>query len=632
MVRILLLVGLLISCAQPSRQITQNDAEVDSLLNYLRENINPLYHTRNTMEVRRRLDSVQPSVERLQNFTITCTWLRMRAVLLDQLGQTDSALVLIQQAMELATQQDTTNREVLAAKIQLASILGEKQQLDSAIHLAEESFYLASKIDTPGLPFICIRLFELHFETGNLSAARRYLNEGLRRNPLPRHRAILLHNLASYYDAVNYPDSTIMVLKRIEGDSSLAGSPSFNAGVTENIGVWLTRQEKYSEALPYFLKSLNITRRANIEDPVTHFNIATTYRSMNRFTESNAYLDTALPLAVTERDAKLERKIWYTRGSNFMDLKQYGAAAFALDTAYNMFHVELDSSIFRTAKEIETRYEVKAKNDQIQSLAAINSINEKARAQQRLFIYGLVICLVLVIIIGILMVKRKNLRLQLKEASLKQQLLRSQMEPHYIFNTMSVAQSFIRSGDLTKSSDYIGRFASLLRISLENARQNFVPLTDEIIALESYIALQSMEAPGAFSYQLNTFEGFEEDGICIPPMLIQPFVENAILHGMQGIPYKGELSITIQREGEILRCEIEDNGRGLSAANTGEGKRSLSTLITRERLELLGRQTGKSATLQVIDKQKNESGSGIKVILHIPIQFEPQPLKSQGVV
>ncbi len=149
-------------------------------------------------------------------------------------------------------------------------------------------------------------------------------------------------------------------------------------------------------------------------------------------------------------------------------------------------------------------------------------------------------------------------------------------------------------------------------------RQSFVPLKEEVAALENYLSLQSMRFEGSFDYRIEVYEWYEEDNLLIPPMLLQPFVENAILHGLKQIDHKGHISIEIRKDLHLLHCVIEDNGRGLQPV-THQGKASLSTLITRERLDILSRQTRQPAGITVTDR-KEEQQQGTRVELTIPFK------------
>ncbi|MVT07744.1 tetratricopeptide repeat-containing sensor histidine kinase [Chitinophaga tropicalis] len=619
MLRTLLLICMLLACRQQMPSSVKSDMTADSLASYMRGTINPIFNYNRTDSALPILDSLKPVVDRFNNYQTTCLWLRMVAIVKAAEGDLDSAQLLVQQAMDKAAKEDTTQRELLAAKIGMSSVLADKLEIDSAIEIAEEAYYLAHKIDRTALPLLTIKLSKLHMDAGNLPAARRYLEDGLRVSVKPAHRAVLTHELARYYEKINKIDSAIIILKQLEKDPRFF-SPHFIATVQENLGAMYNANGQYDLALEYQLKGLAAAKKAHTDNSISYFNVGTTYGFLKQHEASINYLDTALLLAAEEENWSFQRRAMYTKATILKDIGKKEASWQALDSAYNLYRVELDSSIFHASKDIETRYQVKAKNDQITSLALINSMTKKTSYQQRIIIYVLACCVILGGFIGYMQIKRRQLQLKLKEATMQQQVLRSQMEPHYIFNTIAVAQAIVRSGDITRAKEFLSRFGRLLRLSLENARQSLVPLEAEIKALESYLALQAMQYPDKFTYSVEVYTEYEQDAVLIPPMLIQPFVENAILHGIHDLEHSGHVSVTVNRDNDMLICQIEDNGRGFDNGSQSQHKRSLSTAITQERLDILGKQTGKKADMEVVDKQMKGLGNGVLVKLKIPLR------------
>jgi len=220
--------------------------------------------------------------------------------------------------------------------------------------------------------------------------------------------------------------------------------------------------------------------------------------------------------------------------------------------------------------------------------------------------------------------RRRQLLAERNKAVLEQQLLRSQMEPHFLFNTISVLQSLVRKNERELSIKYLSKFARLLRISLENAREALVPVSDEVEALQHYLSLQQIRFRDVFTYHIDTYDEYENEaaGLLIPPMLLQPFVENAIHHGMVGMKdNEGFIRITIRKEAHNLRFIIEDNGldEGIARQKDPEKKISVSTTITRERLALLSKQLHMPASLEIV-RRPPSAGGGMRVTLLIPFQ------------
>ncbi len=613
---ILLLLLLTAACTQQSTPVQKMQA--DSVIAYMKAGINPFFHDRRPREAGARLDSLWPLVQQLDDYRLTCSWYRFKGVQLGMQEQPDSARYYIDLSMALALQKDTTQKQVLGAKVQLADLLKEQQQYDSALRYARDAYYLAHKIDTPGLPIICFRLSEIYTEIGDAPAIRRYLFEGYERCTQPKLKTVLANSISKYYADAGHNDSAILFFKEMERDTSFS-NPYFDAVRAENLGLLLVDDGKQEEGLQYQLKGMAISREIGELNGESYLNLAVTYSKMKRYADAGVYIDSALATAAGERDQNVITRAWNRRSSNFEAQGNYKAAYASLDSAYKSFGAELDSSLALQARELETQYAVKAKDDEISALAFENRVNRQIRRQQQIIIVVIVVAAVLLAMLGVLLWRRRAMQLQLREEALRQRLLRSQMEPHFIFNTLSVLQSFIRGDEKEKSIRYLNKFARLVRISLENARESIVPLKDELVALESYLSLQAMRFEGTFEFKIDAYEHYEDDGLLIPPMLLQPFVENAILHGLRRVEQGGLITVRIARRQHTLHCVIEDNGSGLQPVVAGVEKQSLSTLITQERLSMLSKQTGHPATLQITDK-KTENSHGLRVEMDIPFR------------
>jgi len=207
--------------------------------------------------------------------------------------------------------------------------------------------------------------------------------------------------------------------------------------------------------------------------------------------------------------------------------------------------------------------------------------------------------------------RQKRLREEQAGAMLQQQLLRAQMEPHFIFNTLGALQRFIRFNEQELAIRYLGHFSRLLRSNLELSRQSFAPLTEEIEALENYLALQQMRFDQAFQYEIRCNDP-DTEGVFVPPMLIQPFVENAILHGIRLMGEQGMVRIDVEVEEKCVVVRIEDNGSGMTGAKEAKEHPSLSGTIARERLAMLADEEGVDAGLEILE---GNPGTIVRLVL-----------------
>lgn len=617
-----IVIVLIAACKQAPKQsaVLSQQAAADSFTNFLRTQVNPLFVNQKLSASRVILDSLAPVVKRYDYYPITCTWLRFMGLQYVMEKKYDSALPLLRQSLAIAEAKDSSLKLVIAGKTQLVDYFSNKKQLDSAITYAREAYYLAKKIDTSRLPMILLKLTDIYFNIGDMTALRQYLFEGYRVSAHePKYRVTFANNISAYYDHLRQLDSSVQFYQNFVANDTGLSTPYYDAVKYENMGLLLTKQGKLQEGLQYQLKALQLNRELDQLDGATLFNMAVTYSKLNKFDTADYYLNQALTYATDEKDMETVTAIWRRRASNLKTQQRYREALAALDSSYNNFEMEMDSSLATKARELETKYAVKAKDDEIRALAISNEANRKLNRQQQYMIIALGGALVLAAILGIVLWRRRQLTVKLKQTALEQRLLRSQMEPHFIFNTLSVLQSFIRNNEGEKAIRYLNQFARLLRITLENSRESFVPLKDEVHALENYLSLQAMRFEGSFDYHVQVYDMYEEDELLIPPMLLQPFVENAIMHGMKQLNHKGHIEVTITKELHVLHCVIDDNGSGIQTPATPVQRRSLSTIITQERLAILSRQTKQPAGISIVDKRKEQS-EGTRVVLQIPFR------------
>ena len=167
-----------------------------------------------------------------------------------------------------------------------------------------------------------------------------------------------------------------------------------------------------------------------------------------------------------------------------------------------------------------------------------------------------------------------------------------------------------------------------MRLILQNSRSNYISLKDELEALELYMQMESLRFKNKFSYSIDIDEKVDANSIVIPPMLIQPYVENAIWHGLMHKTNgeEGKVNINISKKNEDLQCVIEDNGIGrqqaaaLKAQRQINHKRSMGMQITQDRIEIINKLYNMNASINIYDKQ-DETGTpeGTKVELTIPV-------------
>jgi ligand-binding sensor domain-containing protein len=234
-------------------------------------------------------------------------------------------------------------------------------------------------------------------------------------------------------------------------------------------------------------------------------------------------------------------------------------------------------------------------------------------------IVALVALILLVIRVRTKAVER-SYKLQLVDSELR--ALRSQMNPHFIFNSLNSIQYYILQKEPKQAYVYLSKFANLMRKILQNSRLKYISIKEEADWLNLYLELERMRMDDNLKFSINLNDIRDAENIFIPTMLLQPFVENSIVHGL--LPKEGNrtLSITISLQNNTIYCEIEDNGIGRTASEKINKKRnkheSAGMDLTRKRLEILGKGKNNYA-MEIIDLKQNEMATGTLVKLKIPI-------------
>lgn len=221
---------------------------------------------------------------------------------------------------------------------------------------------------------------------------------------------------------------------------------------------------------------------------------------------------------------------------------------------------------------------------------------------------------------------KKNLTLQKELAEYEQKALHLQMNPHFVFNCLGSISSFIVQNGTDSAIKYLSKFSKLMRLTLEYSKESLIPIDKEMESLQNYLELEQLRFNNVFEFKLSKSNEIEDD-MAIPPLLLQPFVENAIIHGLIPKKENGTISVDFSIEKNNLVCTILDNGIGFEKSkeikeNLVAIHKSMALDITKKRLEMMEASTAQKAKVE-IKEIKNELGEiqGTKVVLNLPIQY-----------
>jgi ligand-binding sensor domain-containing protein len=219
--------------------------------------------------------------------------------------------------------------------------------------------------------------------------------------------------------------------------------------------------------------------------------------------------------------------------------------------------------------------------------------------------------------------EKKVLDVQKQLYDTELQALRLQMNPHFIFNTLNSIQSFILKNDTDKAVNYLGKFSQLMRMILTNSTETYISVREELKALRYYLEIENLRFENKFSYAIIVDKAIDEEFMEIPPMIIQPYVENAIIHGLLHKEEKGHINIRLSLTGHHILWVIEDNGIGREKARqmqqaSGLYRKSKGMLITRERLQVLNENNNEDFSIHIMDltdEKGQPSGTRVEVLM-----------------
>ena len=194
------------------------------------------------------------------------------------------------------------------------------------------------------------------------------------------------------------------------------------------------------------------------------------------------------------------------------------------------------------------------------------------------------------------------------------------MNPHFIFNVLNGIKALGNSGNTKELNETVSQFATLLRAILNNSREEEISLSQEISTLKNYVELEQKMSSNAFQYVFNTnTNNIDLEEILIPPMLIQPFIENAIKHGFKGKSETGQIIIDFTVKNNYLHCAIVDNGIGYNhSKKSTKNHKSLALKVTQERIKNLS----KYSSFDISELQEQNQITGTKVEFKIPLKTD----------
>ena len=404
----------------------------------------------------------------------------------------------------------------------------------------------------------------------------------------------------------------------------------------------------YAAALPYFIRSLSYQRQLNDGNQMMRClqDLSKAYEFSGQDRESFRYARECLTMAERARARQ------YIRDGSQILSALYDKAG-QKDSAYFYYrrYISMKDSVLND--QIKGKFASYGFEQKIKWLNQEKQLQEVCLREEMMTKNILIGAVVILLLIGFIYfryvrLKRKNeahLRkraenelviqrlegerakaaLQQRAKELEVQALRSQMNPHFIFNCLNAINFFILSHETEAAADYLTKFSRLMRMIMNHSRHSLITLAEELEVLQLYLDMERLRFKDAFDYHIVLEDELDTGDISIPPLLLQPFVENAIWHGLMHKEERGSLSITIGLEEDVLTCIIRDNGIGRKRAaflksKSAEKHKSMGLQITAERMALLTG-TGHTGPFFKIEDLYDREGNatGTQVVLTIRI-------------
>jgi len=431
----------------------------------------------------------------------------------------------------------------------------------------------------------------------------------------------------SYAEKDRNPEKCDSLLRRCLELAEIRNDSNFAALALANLGWNYYLGKKYTEALNCYNKSLeySIPDKQYAHAANALGNLGTIYRDMGETDKALKYYQKAIDQASKINDLYNLQWVYNDMSELFLRKKDTSNAFLTFVKFKKYSDEQIKKSSSQGLNDARIRYEADARNKELEVLS-LRLRNHK------LIIFGSAGLLILSLAIFILILSRAkiNNKRRISEmnhmiAEVRQANLRQQMNPHFIFNTLNSIQYYMYQHDKLATNNYLTKFSSLMRKVLENSQHTSVPLRDELDALKLYLDLEIIRFKDKFTYGISVDEELDTLLYKVPTMLIQPYVENSICHGLVPAENKGYIKIDLKLKDDYISCVIKDNGIGRDAAmekrkQNETNHNSLGTRIVSSRLDLVNALYGTSLKTIYTDL-KNDKGEpdGTMVEIQIPI-------------
>lgn len=572
---------------------------------------------------------------------------------LAQTNPTDS----LKKAIDAYPKQDTVRAEMLITYG--ASLV--RYDLNEAIKYTDEGEKLSHKLNWQRGIVSCLRQKgAIYIEKGSFAKGIEYQLKALKafekmKNVPNETRkgfeatiylnvALAYGNLNRFEEAIKYNLATLKLSKELN-------HPLYLAYCYLNIGSNYINEKKYNLSEPYLDSAFLIAKKNQIVNiiPVYYSNKGLIKVKTDKWEDALTHLSAGEKLVgndmITLHNIIQNKAIAYYELHDYKNARTEALKASALAKKFGLAYREsgnevLFANIFEKTGDYKSAYEhyvkwVALRDSTIGEQKRVDAVKmtmkyeaekekaldtEEIKHQKQIRNYSIYAAIGVITLLGIIfflykkrrddLQKQKELAHRTQSLETELRILRLQMNPHFMFNSLNSISDYIRKNDIEKADYYLSKFARLMRAILEKSEEKEIPLSDELLMLSTYMDLEAARMDNQFTYNIHIDEAIDPENTYIPPLLLQPFVENSVWHGFKNKTSPGLIKIDVRKENNMLKITLDDNGSGIKPGT--DSKKSYGIKITRERLALADKQKNTPSSVQLIPLSE---GTRVEILL-----------------
>ena len=637
------ILGIFLISAYPSFLYAQNskDSVFDIVLDYVVKTkpetykvIDSLFHDFNKDSL--KMKSLQYKAKLVKNSAAEAYALNSLGIIYRDISNYDQALKIHQQAYDISELVGDIEQEVISLNM-MGVVYRRMDVIKLALDYHKKALEIANKVENPsktltasiavsqnsmGNIYLTLKQYDLAIKEFNKSLVieKRFNNRmGL---------AINYQNLGYADEAKGFLDLALKNYKRSLDYNNQINSEVGRVICYNSIGQVYIKQKKYTDARIIIEEGLKKALKLNDQYYISYSytNLGWTQLELKDYKSAEVNLKKGLNVAENYSlktaiiDANLKLSDLYNRTGNYKSaLSSYQKA------------IELEKTVFternmQYVSDIIIQYENEAKNNEIKALASENEIvKSKLERNQKIFWFTL---LGLLLLAGLVLAFNRNQQLKQEKQilTLEQDMLRNQMNPHFIFNSLNSIKLYIINNEKENAVYYLNKFSKLIRKILIASTEKEMTLEDELDTMKLYMNIENIRFSNEIDFQVEVEKSINTSSIRVPSLILQPFLENALWHGLSSKENEKQILLNVTKpDADYIRIIIKDNGIGRKESerinsNKLLKRRSVGISITRARLANFSKDFTSDFKIYIEDLyDENGNAEGTKVIVNIPI-------------